>query len=70
MVKERHPTIPNATNRVGIGHRIVVRVAVVQVHVPGVRAIVLGRTPEAAGRIRQVKEASIDISLHKLFLRG
>lgn len=59
MVKERHPTIPNATNRVGIGHRIVVRVAVVQVHVPGVRAIVLGRTPEVAGRISKLSAADL-----------
>jgi hypothetical protein len=50
MLKERHPALPDATDAVGGGIGIVVRVAIVEVRVPRIRATVLSSGPEVVGR--------------------
>ena len=47
--RERHPSLPDASHIVAIRLIIVVGVAVIQVHVVRVRAIVLRRGPVVVG---------------------
>lgn len=44
--------MPDTPNRVQVSLGVVVRVAVVQIHVPSICRIVLCRRPEVVGRIR------------------
>ena len=46
--------LPDAANLVAIRLIVVVRVAIVQVHVPGVSAIVLRRRPKVVGRLAKL----------------
>ena len=68
-MKNNEITILPDTAHVVVGRlEVVDRVAVVQVHVPSVRAAVLRRRPKVVRRLGEVEVGAVYVGLHEFFL--